>query len=58
MSQACAELTITLVHAARTLQAGTANIKFKPLLESSEPVVVTYNIPFGLNVGPQGGRAV
>lgn len=39
-------------------KAGTANIKFKPLLESSEPVVVTYNIPFGLNVEPQGGRAV
>lgn len=37
---------------------GKCNIKFKPLLESSEAVVVKYGLPFGLNVENQGGAAV
>mmetsp|Transcript_25701 Transcript_25701/g.83018 ORF Transcript_25701/g.83018 Transcript_25701/m.83018 type:complete len:175 (-) Transcript_25701:372-896(-) len=39
-------------------KAGTANIRFKPTVAQSEAVVVRYNIPFGLNVESQGGRAI
>ena len=37
---------------------GTCNLRFKPLFEASEAVVVKYAIPFGLNVENQGGKAV
>ena len=37
---------------------GTCNLKFNPLLDSSEAVVVTYKLPFGLNVENKGGAAV
>ena len=37
---------------------GTCNLKFKPLCEASEAVVVKYSLPFGLSVENQGGRAV
>jgi hypothetical protein len=37
---------------------GTATIRFKPLLEESEAVVVKYKVPFGLNVEQQKGQAI
>ncbi len=40
-------------------QAGTANLRMKPLLpQGSEAVVVKYKLPFGLNVENMDGRAV
>ena len=41
-----------------TINGRKCNLRFKPLLPSSEAVVVQYKIPFGLNVENQGGRAV
>lgn len=37
---------------------GNCNLKFKPLCESSEAVVVKYGLPFGLSVENKGGMAV
>lgn len=37
---------------------GKCALKFKPLLASSEAVVVKYGLPFGLNVEQQGDLAV
>ena len=37
---------------------GTAAIRFKRILPESEAVVVVYDVPFGLNVENQNGRAV
>ena len=35
-----------------------AQLKFKPLLDNSEVLVVKYPIPFGLSVEPKDGNAV
>lgn len=35
-----------------------SNLKFKPFFPSSEAVLVTYDVPFGLNVENVNGRAV
>ena len=35
-----------------------AQLKFKPLLDSSEVIVVTYPIPFGLSAEPKEGKAI
>mmetsp|Transcript_2998 Transcript_2998/g.8770 ORF Transcript_2998/g.8770 Transcript_2998/m.8770 type:complete len:175 (-) Transcript_2998:265-789(-) len=40
------------------LGAGKANVAFKPLMDSSEAVVVRYKLPFGLNAEEQAGRVV
>ena len=37
---------------------GTAGLKFRPILESSEAVQVKYGLPFGLNVENKDGLAV
>lgn len=37
---------------------GTCDLRFKPLLGESEPVVVKYKVPFGLNVESDRGQAV
>lgn len=37
---------------------GKCNLKFKPLFEASEAVVVKYKLPFGLNVENQNGMPV
>lgn len=37
---------------------GKGQLKFKPSVPSSEVVVVRYQVPFGLNVENQGGRAI
>lgn len=34
---------------------GTAEVKLPPLLESSELVVVRYELPFGLSAEPKDG---
>merc|ERR1711920_140747 len=39
-------------------KAGTANLRMKATMPNSEPVIVRYTIPFGLNVEEQRGRAV
>ncbi len=45
-------------HALSARAVGKAQLRFKPLLPESEAVLVRYNLPFGLNVEQQGGRAV
>ena len=42
----------------RIRAGGTCNLKFRPLCEASEAVVVKYTLPFGLSVENQKGRAV
>jgi len=39
-------------------KAGTCNLRFRPMFPESEPVVVQYKLPFGLNVENKEGRAV
>merc|ERR1712087_228370 len=38
--------------------AGTANLRLKQTMPNSEPIIVRYTIPFGLNVESQRGKAV
>ena len=37
---------------------GTAEVKLPPLLESSELVVVRYELPFGLSAEPKDGQVI
>lgn len=37
---------------------GTAEVSLPPILESSELVVVRYDLPFGLSAEPQGGQVI
>ena len=37
---------------------GTAQVKLAPLLEESELIQISYELPFGLAAEPQDGRAV
>lgn len=37
---------------------GTAEVKLPPILDSSELVVVRYDLPFGLSAEPQNGQVV